>query len=297
MAKRITLSEQYDRQIARIAKRLDQLQEEGYNIIGDWQPQKPKRVTRSTIESLRAVTPSALRRASDKNYNINIGKSPTRAVQRAKKKDLRKIPPSARPPKPTHPTSRLDLLPPRRKPTDKANAPEGDSDDKIWDRAKSIINTVYAVLREAEMSGDLFVQIKGATAAGLFTQALRDYGDVVVAQRLEAMPEDYVTAFRGYIFDSKENVYGARYYEIFYALFGEDMGVDNISNPTETEEGTDEPQPQQIITGVVGLRYYPETGVLIDNNGTIKYKRVPGGLWEDVETGQRYTMGELQNGS
>ncbi|UWG05769.1 MAG: hypothetical protein [Bacteriophage sp.] len=102
MASKKTLSKQYQQQIKRINKRLEELAKEGYNIVGDFTPTTPKKPTRKQVEALKKVTPEALRRMADKNYNINIGKGKqiTQKVAKSKKVDYRKKPVSARPPKP-----------------------------------------------------------------------------------------------------------------------------------------------------------------------------------------------------
>lgn len=102
MARKKTLSKQYQQQIKRIRKRLEELAKEGYNIVGDFTPTAPKKPTRKQVEALKKVTPASLRRMADKNYNINIGtgKQITQKVAKSKKIDYRKKPVKARPPKP-----------------------------------------------------------------------------------------------------------------------------------------------------------------------------------------------------
>ena len=102
MARKKTLSKQYQQQINRINKRLEELAKEGYNIVGDFTPTIPKKPTRKQVEALKKVTPEALRRMADKKYNIDIGtgKQITQKVAKSKKVDYRKKPVSARPPKP-----------------------------------------------------------------------------------------------------------------------------------------------------------------------------------------------------
>ena len=102
MARKKTLSKQYQQQINRINKRLEELAKEGYNIVGDFTPTTPKKPTRKQVEALKKVTPEALRRMADKKYNIDIGtgKQITQKVAKSKKVDYRKKPVSARPPKP-----------------------------------------------------------------------------------------------------------------------------------------------------------------------------------------------------
>ena len=102
MARKKTLSKQYQQQIKRIGKRLEELAKEGYNIVGDFTPTTPKKPTRRQVEALKKVTPAALRRMADKNYNIDIGtgKQITQKVAKSKKVDYRKKPVKARPPKP-----------------------------------------------------------------------------------------------------------------------------------------------------------------------------------------------------
>lgn len=102
MARKKTLSKQYQQQINRINKRLKELAKEGYNIVGNFTPTTPKKPTRKQVEALKKVTPEALRRMADKKYNIDIGtgKQITQKVAKSKKVDYRKKPVSARPPKP-----------------------------------------------------------------------------------------------------------------------------------------------------------------------------------------------------
>lgn len=101
MARKKTLSKQYQQQINRINKRLEELAKEGYNIVGDFTPTLPKKPTRKQVESLKKITPGALRRMADKKYNIDIGtgKQIMRKAANSKKIDYRKKPVSARPPK------------------------------------------------------------------------------------------------------------------------------------------------------------------------------------------------------
>lgn len=102
MAHKKTLSKQYQQQINRISKRLEELAKEGYNIVGDFTPTTPKKPTRKQVEALKKITPKKLRRMADKNFNIDIGtgKQITQKVAKSEKIDYRKKPVSARPPKP-----------------------------------------------------------------------------------------------------------------------------------------------------------------------------------------------------
>ena len=65
MARKKTLSKQYQQQINRINKRLEELAKEGYNIVGDFTPTTPKKPTRRQVEALKKVT------QGEHNFELN----------------------------------------------------------------------------------------------------------------------------------------------------------------------------------------------------------------------------------
>lgn len=70
--KKLTIQQQYERQLKRIEKRIAQLQAEGYNVTSEIDLTKtPKRARREQVEKLRKITPAKLRKSAE-NGNITV---------------------------------------------------------------------------------------------------------------------------------------------------------------------------------------------------------------------------------
>lgn len=188
--KKKTLAQQYEAQLTRIEKRLEEMQKKGYTVVGEFKHTTPKKVTQKMVDDLKAITPKSLARLSGKNYTIDIGtkKQLVHKVKQSKKIDYRKKPISARPPKP---------LPSRQ--TRSKKAPPVDEGEMIWRRIQQILDTPYDTglnippWRYAEHISDI---------RSLLNQTVSQNGKKGVIHRFATAGDVAVEAVEGYVFSS-----------------------------------------------------------------------------------------------
>ena len=287
MARKKTLSKQYQQQINRINKRLEELAKEGYNIVGDFTPTIPKKPTRKQVEALKKVTPEALRRMADKKYNIDIGtgKQITQKVAKSKKVDYRKKPVSARPPKP----------PKKRTYTGGDDyVPTADEGKLIYEAILNILNQPYST--GLNISPEIYYDNQ---------QALKDLLDSVIAKDgLDAVLRRFadagtaiIDAVQGFAYASDGN---ADYMQSWYS-FAEILTGGNVSYDVSdiTDEmiyfDSDVSDGQLQTVGDSELAYDSDARVYVDiNNGEVVFEYDEDLMsWVDARTGELVSTSDI----
>ena len=106
--KKLTLQQQYERQLKRIEKRIAQLQAEGYNVTSEIDLTKtPKRARREQVEKLRKITPAKLRKSAE-NGNITVTTRKKKKRKGPAKPKLQTAP-SGKPPLPSNKLANFNL--------------------------------------------------------------------------------------------------------------------------------------------------------------------------------------------
>lgn len=287
MARKKTLSKQYQQQIKRINKRLEELAKEGYNIVGDFTPTTPKKPTRKQVESLKKVTPEALRRMADKNYNIDIGtgKQITQKVAKSKKIDYRKKPVSARPPKP-----------PKKQKAPRETAPVADEGKLIYEAILNILNQPYSA--GLNISPEIYYDNQ---------QALRDLLDSVIAKDgLDAVLRRFadagtaiIDAVQGFAYASDGN---ADYMQSWYS-FAEILTGGNVSYEVSdiademSDFDSDITNGQLQTVGDSELAYDSDARVYVDiNTGDVIFEYDEDLMsWVDTHTGELVSTSDIAN--
>lgn len=227
--KKKTLAQQYEAQLIRIKKRLEEMQKKGYTVVGEFKHTTPKKVTKKMVDDLKAITPKSLARLSDKNYTIDIGtkKQLVQKVNQSKKIDYRKKPISARPPKP---------LPARQ--TRNKKAPPVDVGDMIWQRIQQILDTPYDTglnippWRYAEHIADI---------RGLLNQTVAQIGKKNVIHRFASAGETAMEAVEGYVFSSdSEPMHMMSWYTFVEILTAGNIPVEVNQKITELSDWSDD---------------------------------------------------------
>lgn len=287
MARKKTLSKQYQQQIKRISKRLDELAKEGYNIVGDFTPTTPKKPTRKQVEALKKVTPEALRRMADKNYNIDIGKGKqiTQKVAKSKMVDYRKKPVSARPPKPTKKQRHIGT-------GDVFNvANEG---ALIYDAIKKILEQPYSA--GLNISPEIYYDNQ---------QSLRDLLDSVIAkdglnavlQRFADVGTGVIDAVQGFAYASDGNAdYMQSWYSFTEILTGGNMSYDVSDIADEmTDFDSDVSDAQLQTVGDSELAYDSDARVYVDiNTGDVIFDYDDDLMsWVDTRTGEVVSTSDI----
>lgn len=287
MARKKTLSKQYQQQIKRISKRLDELAKEGYNIVGNFTPTTPKKPTRKQVEALKKVTPDALRRMADKNYNIDIGKGKqiTQKVAKSKKVDYRKKPVSARPPKPPKKQRQIGTG---------GVFPLADEGALIYEAIKKILEQPYSA--GLNISSEIYYDNQ---------QSLRDLLDSVIAkdgldavlQRFADAGTGVIDAVQGFAYASDGN---ADYMQSWYS-FAEILTGGNISYDVSdiVDEMTDfdsdvSDAPLQTV-GDSELAYDSDARVYVDiNTGDVIFEYDDDLMsWVDARTGKLVSTSDI----
>lgn len=217
MARKKTLSKQYQQQIKRISKRLDELAKEGYNIVGDFTPTPPKKPTRKQVEALKKVTPEALRRMADKNYNIDIGKGKqiTQKVAKSKKVDYRKKPVSARPPKPPKKQRQIGTG---------GVFPVADEGALIYEAIKKILEQPYSA--GLNISPEIYYDNQRALR-GLLDSVIAKDGRDAVLKRFADAGAVVIDAVQGFAYASDGNAdYMQSWYSFVDILTGGNISYD-----------------------------------------------------------------------
>ena len=285
MARKKTLSKQYQQQINRINKRLEELAKEGYNIVGDFTPTIPKKPTRKQVEALKKVTPEALRRMADKKYNIDIGtgKQITQKVAKSKKVDYRKKPVSARPPKS-----------PKKQKAPRETERVADEGDLIYDAITDILNQPYSA--GLNISPEIYYDNQ---------QALKDLLDSVIAKDgLDAVLKRFadagtaiIDAVQGFAYASDGNAdYMQSWYSFAEILTGGNVSYDVSDIADEMSDFDSDVSDGQLLTvGDSELAYDSDARVYVDiNTGEVVFEYDDDLMsWIDTRTGELVSTSDI----
>lgn len=285
MARKKTLSKQYQQQINRINKRLEELAKEGYNIVGDFTPTIPKKPTRKQVEALKKVTPEALRRMADKKYNIDIGtgKQITQKVAKSKKVDYRKKPVSARPPKS-----------PKKQKAPRETERVADEGDLIYDAITDILNQPYSA--GLNISPEIYYDNQ---------QALKDLLDSVIAKDgLDAVLKRFadagtaiIDAVQGFAYASDGNAdYMQSWYSFAEILTGGNVSYDVSDIADEMSDFDSDVSDGQLLTvGDSELAYDSDARVYVDiNTGEVVFEYDDDLMsWVDARTGELVSTSDI----
>ena len=285
MARKKTLSKQYQQQINRINKRLEELAKEGYNIVGDFTPTIPKKPTRKQVEALKKVTPEALRRMADKKYNINIGtgKQITQKVAKSKKVDYRKKQASARPPK----------SPKKQKATRETErvAAEG---DLIYDAITDILNQPYSA--GLNISPEIYYDNQQALKDLLDSVIAKDGLDAVL-QRFADAGTAIIDAVQGFAYASDGNAdYMQSWYSFADILTGGNVSYDVSDIADEMSDFDSDVSDGQLLTvGDSELAYDSDARVYVDiNTGDVIFEYDDELMsWVDTRTGELVSTSDI----
>ena len=285
MARKKTLSKQYQQQINRINKRLEELAKEGYNIVGDFTPTTPKKPTRKQVEALKKVTPEALRRMADKKYNIDIGtgKQITQKVAKSKKVDYRKKPVSARPPKP-----------PKKQKAPRETERVADEGDLIYDAITDILNQPYSA--GLNISPEIYYDNQQALKDLLDSVIAKDGLDTVL-QRFADAGTAIIDAIQGFVYgsDGKDD-YMQSWYSFAEILTGGNVSYD-VSDITDemSDFDSDVSDGQLLTVGDSELAYDSDARVYVDiNTGEVVFEYDDDLMsWVDVRTGELVSTSDI----
>ena len=285
MARKKTLSKQYQQQINRINKRLEELAKEGYNIVGDFTPTTPKKPTRKQVEALKKVTPEALRRMADKKYNIDIGtgKQITQKVAKSKKVDYRKKPVSARPPKP-----------PKKQKAPRETAPVADEGKLIYDAILNILNQPYSA--GLNISPQIYYDNQRALKELLDSVIAKDGLDAVL-QRFADAGTAIIDAVQGFVYgsDGKDD-YMQSWQSFVEILTGGDVSYDVSDIADEMSDFDSDVSDGQLQTvGDSELAYDSDARVYVDiNTGEVVFEYDEDLMsWVDTRTGELVSTSDI----
>lgn len=287
MARKKTLSKQYQQQIKRISKRLDELAKEGYNIVGDFTPTPPKKPTRKQVEALKKVTPEALRRMADKNYNIDIGKGKqiTQKVAKSKKVDYRKKPVSARPPK----------QPKKQRQIGTGGVfPVADEGALIYEAIKKILEQPYSA--GLNISPEIYYDNQRALR-GLLDSVIAKDGRAAVLKRFADAGAVVIDAVQGFAYASDGNAdYMQSWYSFVDILTGGNISYDVSDIADEmTDFDSDVADGQLQTVGDSELAYDSDARVYVDiNTGDVIFDYDDDLMsWVDARTGELVSTSDI----
>ena len=285
MARKKTLSKQYQQQIKRINKRLEELAKEGYNIVGDFTPTIPKKPTRKQVEALKKITPEALRRMADKNYNIDIGtgKQITQKVAKSKKIDYRKKPVSARPPKP-----------PKKQKAPRETERVADEGELIYDAITDILNQPYSA--GLNISPEIYYDNQQALKDLLDSVIAKDGLDTVLKRFADAGTA-IIDAVQGFAYASDGNAdYMQSWYSFAEILTGGNVSYDVSDIADEmTDFDSDVSDGQLLTVGDSELAYDSDARVYVDiNTGEVIFEYDDDLMsWVDARTGELVSTSDI----
>ena len=268
--KKKTLAQQYDEQVRRIEKRLQQLAAEGYDIVSEWDSTyRPKRATKKQVDALKKVTPAKLRKSAVDDV-ITIGKRVTHTPAKStREKTARK-----------------------RK------------EERAIEQGKIILQNLYQILSlpysaQLPMRADTYYE-KVGLARSLLDNAIESEGENTILKRLANAAEEIITAVEGYIYGSDgssgEQVSYSWMLQILYgdsipdsenalATELEDFDTNDISND-EDEEG-DDTHIARPYTPKSNIAYNSATDTYIDTNtGEVLFSPLGNGKWLNEQTGE-----------
>lgn len=285
MARKKTLSKQYQQQINRINKRLEELAKEGYNIVGDFTPTTPKKPTRKQVEALKKITPEALRRMADKKYNIDIGtgKQITQKVAKSKKVDYRKKPVSARPPKP-----------PIKQKAPRESEPVADEGELIYEAILNILNQPYSA--GLNISPQIYYDNQRALKDLLESTIAKDGLDAVLRRFADAGTA-VIDAVQGFVYgsDGKDD-YMQSWNSFVEILTGGDVSYDVSDIADEMSDFDSDVIDGQLQTvGDSELAYDSDARVYVDiNTGEVIFEYDDDLLsWVDTRTGELVSTSDI----
>lgn len=287
MARKKTLSKQYQQQLNRINKRLEELAKEGYNIVGDFMPTTPKKPTRKQVEALKKITPKALRRMADKNYNIDIGtgKQIIQKVAKSKKVDYRKKPVSARPPKPPKKHKRIG-----------GSYPIADEGKLIYEAILNILNQPYSA--GLNISPEIYYDNQQALKDLLDSVIAKDGLDAVL-QRFADAGTGIIDAVQGFAYASDGNAdYMQSWYSFVNILTGGQVSYDVSDIAAEMSDFDSDVSDGQIQTvGDTDLAYDSDARVYVDiNTGDVIFEYDEDLMsWVDASTGELVSTTDIAN--
>ena len=285
MARKKTLSKQYQQQINRINKRLEELAKEGYNIVGDFTPTIPKKPTRKQVEALKKVTPEALRRMADKKYNIDIGtgKQITQKVAKSKKVDYRKKPVSARPPKP-----------PKKQKAPRETERVADEGELIYDAITDILNQPYSA--GLNISPEIYYDNQQALKDLLDSVIAKDGLDTVLKRFADA-GTSVIDAVQGFAYASDGNAdYMQSWYSFAEILTGGNVSYDVSDIADEMSDFDSDVSDGQLQTvGDSELAYDSDARVYVDiNTGEVIFEYDEDLMsWVDARTGELVSTSDI----
>lgn len=285
MARKKTLSKQYQQQINRINKRLEELAKEGYNIVGDFTPTTPKKPTRKQVEALKKITPEALRRMADKKYNIDIGtgKQITQKVAKSKKVDYRKKPVSARPPKP-----------PKKQKAPRETERVADEGELIYDAITDILNQPYS--SGLSISPEIYYDNQQALKELVDSVIAKDGLDAVL-QRFADAGTAIIDAVQGFAYASDGNAdYMQSWYSFVEILTGGDVSYDVSDIADEMSDFDSDASDGQLQTvGDSELAYDSDARVYVDiNTGEVVFEYDEDLMsWVDSRTGELVSTSDI----
>lgn len=285
MARKKTLSKQYQQQINRINKRLEELAKEGYNIVGDFTPTTPKKPTRKQVEALKKITPEALRRMADKKYNIDIGtgKQITQKVAKSKKVDYRKKPVSARPPKP-----------PKKQKAPRESAPVADEGKLIYEAILNILNQPYSA--GLNISPQIYYDNQRALKDLLDSTVAKDGLDAVLRRFADAGTA-VIDAVQGFVYgsDGKDD-YMQSWNSFVEILTGGDVSYDISDIADEMSDFDSDVYDGPLLTvGDSELAYDSDARVYVDiNTGEVIFEYDEDLMsWVDTRTGELVSTSDI----
>ena len=285
MARKKALSKQYQQQINRINKRLEELAKEGYNIVGDFTPTIPKKPTRKQVEALKKVTPGALRRMADKKYNIDIGtgKQITQKVAKSKKVDYRKKPVSARPPKP-----------PKKQKAPRETERVADEGELIYDAITDILNQPYSA--GLNISPKIYYENLQALKDLLESTIAKDGLDTVLKRFADAGTA-VIDAVQGFAYgsDGKDD-YMQNWYSFAEILTGGNVSYDVSDIADEMSDFDSDVSDGQLLTvGDSELAYDSDARVYVDiNTGEVIFEYDEDSMsWVDTRTGELVSTSDI----
>ena len=264
--KKKTLAQQYDEQVRRIEKRLQQLADEGYDIVSEWDSTyRPKRTTKKQVDALKKVTPAKLRKTAVDD-TIVVGKRVTHTPAKSTREKVAR------------------------------------KNKKAIEQGKIILQNLYDILSlpysgNLPMNPDTYNE-KVATAQSLLDNAIASEGENTILKRLAEASEEIITAVDGYIYGSDgssgEQVSYSWMLQILYddsipdsenaiATELEDYDTTDIS---DDEEG-DDTHIARPVSQKPNIAYNSATDTYIDTNtGEVLFSPLGNGKWVDEQTGE-----------
>lgn len=268
--KKKTLAQQYDEQVRRIEKRLQQLADEGYDVVSEWDSTKhPKRPTKKQVDALKKVTPAKLRKRAVNN-TIAVGKRVTNTPAKSTREKVAR------------------------------------KNKKAIEQGKIILQNLYDILSlpysaNLPMSPDNYYE-KIGMAQSLLENAISSEGETTILKRLAEASEEIITAVEGYIYGSDGSsgeqvsyswmlqiLYGDSIPESENALAAEleDYDITDISNDEDEDEEGDDTHIARPYPTKSNIAYNSATDTYIDTNtGEVLFSPLGTGRWLNEQTGE-----------